>query len=368
MLRSALRTWPVLLLLASLILAPAAHAEKTSWFVNATSGNDNNPGTRTSPCQTINGCLSKNVQPGDTIHVEAGSYGCFYVDKSGVAGAPISFVGASGVIVNTGNCGNGVYIATNQHDIAIRGFEIGGFSAAGIGATGGGSYNLTFSRNVIHDNGGGGVIVVGADCVTISGNRVYNNAYTETNSTSGISIYEFVLQPNCSALADGFRNHITRNEGFNNDNRFPGATDGNCIIVDDMRHTQSAPHVVYNGPTLIYGNYCHDNGGRGIHVYSSDNVSIYGNTVANNCKNLAICLANPPDGVGEINCGACGGVIANNNVITPSANEYGVAYRGQSGMPNAADGNRICASGFGDHYFDPMQGNTWGVHNRSNCG
>lgn len=356
--------WLFLFVLVPLMLMPAVRADASSWYVNANIGNDSNLGTtQNSPCKTINGCLDKDVQPGDTIYVAPGNYDCFGINKSGAAGLPITFTGGPNVTISGGTCGNGIFIANKQHDIVIKNFEIANFSDAGIAATGGEAYNLTISHNIVHGNNGGGITLVGSDCVTVSWNKVYENAYTAPNDTSGISLYEFTTQPNCKPAADGFRNHIAHNEGFGNDNRFPNATDGNCIIIDDMRHTQNAPIVPYYGPTLIIDNYCHDNGGRGIHVFSSDNVSIQSNTVTNNCKNLVVCPANSNNAQGEINCIDCGGVTANNNLILPSSNEYGVAYRNQSNAPNSADSNKINTSGFGDHQFDPLSGNTWGAKN-----
>jgi parallel beta-helix repeat protein len=359
-----LRKWLFVFLLIPLVLISSAQADASSWYVNAATGNDGNQGTtKSTPCQTISGCLNKNIQPGDTIYVAAGNYTCFGINKSGAAGLPITLTGDGSVTISGGTCGNGIFIGNKIHDITIQNLEIANFSDAGIAATGGEAYNLTISHNIIHGNNGGGIILVGSDCVTVSWNIVYENAFTAPNDTSGISLYEFTTQPNCKTSTDGFRNHVAHNEGYGNDNKFSGATDGNCIIIDDMRHTQNQPIVPYYGPTLIIDNYCHDNGGRGIHVYSSDNVSIQSNTATNNCKNLVVCPEDSNKAQGEINCNDCGGVQANYNLILPSSNEYGVAYRNQSNTPNSADNNQINISGYGDHKFDPTQGNTWGAKN-----
>ena len=50
-------------------------------------------------------------------------------------------------------------------------------------------------------------------------------------------------------------------------------TDGNGIIYDTCRG---------EGATLIENNLCYDNGGRGIHAFMSDNITIRHNTVYQN--------------------------------------------------------------------------------------
>ena len=54
-------------------------------------------------------------------------------------------------------------------------------------------------------------------------------------------------------------------------------SDGNGIIIDDFRNTQQnkAP---YPYKTLVENNVCYFNGGKGIHVFFSDNVTVRNNT------------------------------------------------------------------------------------------
>ena len=60
------------------------------------------------------------------------------------------------------------------------------------------------------------------------------------------------------------------------------------IACEDTRHTQKpggiydVRGVPYTGRTYIANNIVHDNGGRGIHVYSSDHVDVVNNTSYNN--------------------------------------------------------------------------------------
>ncbi|NJK87032.1 MAG: DUF1565 domain-containing protein [Bacteroidales bacterium] len=60
-------------------------------------------------------------------------------------------------------------------------------------------------------------------------------------------------------------------------------TDGNGIILDDFHCSQSwdigqTGGVNYPHASLIENNLCYNNGGRGIHIFNSDNATIRNNT------------------------------------------------------------------------------------------
>src|SRR5262249_59863401 len=76
--------------------------------------------------------------------------------------------------------------------------------------------------------------------------------------------------------APGFHNVIAQNIAHDNSNP-PGGTDGNGIIFDDGRHTQS-DKLPYTPATLIENNLVYFNGGGGIHVFRSTNVTVRNNT------------------------------------------------------------------------------------------
>jgi hypothetical protein len=80
----------------------------------------------------------------------------------------------------------------------------------------------------------------------------------------------------------GYKNFILNNVSHNNQEYIPfyelgKITDGNGIIVDDNKNTQSN-NVPYDGRTLVANNIVYNNGGSGIHDYSSAHVDIVGNT------------------------------------------------------------------------------------------
>jgi parallel beta-helix repeat protein len=89
-------------------------------------------------------------------------------------------------------------------------------------------------------------------------------------------------------------------------------TDGNGIIIDDFRNTQlNSTNGIYKAATLIENNLVVDNGGRGIHVFLSDNVVIRNNTAYMNLKDKN--LMNGPRN-GELSAVKSGNVVFVNNL------------------------------------------------------
>ena len=94
----------------------------------------------------------------------------------------------------------------------------------------------------------------------------------------------------------------------------PSHSDGNGIIIDDFRNSQSsnsASNYVFN--TLVENNLAYGNGGKGIHIFLSDNVTIRNNAAYwNNCDEL-----NPATWRGELS-----NVLGSNNIWV---NNIGIA-------------------------------------------
>ncbi|WP_299895179.1 T9SS type A sorting domain-containing protein [uncultured Aquimarina sp.] len=153
------------------------------------------------------------------------------------------------------------------------------------------SHHIIVRNNYVHDFPGNGIAIGGSDVVLIEGNLVEHCAYQSHNGNSGISSYQpsnlnvngFPEYPNHRII---YKNNISRYNvnlrGFlGGGNRL---TDGNGIIVDDHIQDQKENGTPYNGRTLLIGNVCYGNGGRGINVFSSNNVDVYNNTLYDNAQ------------------------------------------------------------------------------------
>lgn len=322
----------------------------TNYYVSPSGSNSNNGTSVASAFQTLNFAANQSA-PGDTIFVLNG----IYTNPSS----------ASNVldIYTTGNASNGiVYInypghtptiklnANNWSGIALQGVDyitIDGFQIVGNNdaisleialaeatntnnpATSGNGIGITREynndNNKPHHNtirnctiskcGGAGIYTYRADYTTIANNTIFECGWYSPYGNSGISLYQ---NWNSDSLQIT-KNLVVGNTCYRNENYIPfvfvgSITDGNGIIIDDFRNTQNeSTQGFYLGKTLITNNLVYANGGRGIHVYLSDNIDIVNNTCFENCQSPAI-----QDG--EFTAYASDTIKFINNIAMPSGN------------------------------------------------
>ncbi|MEO7716402.1 MAG: hypothetical protein ABIY70_09370 [Capsulimonas sp.] len=89
---------------AALAFATSAHAQATRTWVSGV-GDDVNPCSRTAPCKTFAGAISKTAAGGEIDTLDPGGYGAVTITKSitidgGGSHSSILFSGTNGVIVN----------------------------------------------------------------------------------------------------------------------------------------------------------------------------------------------------------------------------------------------------------------------------
>lgn len=169
------------------------------------------------------------------------------------------------------------------------------------------------------------------DYYHIEGNIVHHNASTNLYQMSGISVYEAQKFDN----APGFHIKVRNNVSFANQilfdcvaNNLPAQchSDGNGIIIDDFHNSQANGNGVnYSAQTLVENNLVFNNGGAGIAVFLSDNVTIRNNTAYFNSID--------PQNGGTWRAEMSNSFSANNlwvnniAVANPSINSNNVAYQ-----------------------------------------
>lgn len=191
-----------LLLAAALTLAePSASAQAVRTWVSGV-GDDANPCSRTAPCKTFPGAISKTAAGGEISVLDAGSFGAVTITKSitingrGVV-AGISASSTNGIIINnvTGvpmavnirnldliglNGLNGILVVgAAPTSVVVENLRISGFNTTGIDATpsAGGNINLSVKSTLITNSTGSGInadatngpVNVLLDGVTING-------------------------------------------------------------------------------------------------------------------------------------------------------------------------------------------------------
>jgi parallel beta-helix repeat protein len=286
---------------------PLPAVRNANVFYVSPTGKDENPGTKALPWRTPSKATS-SLKAGQTALFESGTYteGLF-IQKSGAKGRPITFKAAPGatpMIKLTDYNAGGAQVSGASY-IRVEGFDFSYIGAPGPFPPENGygdgmmatanddrvkSHHVEFVGNKVHNFPGGGIGGLQADYLLIEGNTVWGNSFWSPYDTSGISLYQTANHD----VAPGYHNIIRGNTVFGNQNRVPDKylgeiTDGNCIIIDDQRRYQNklsnkTGDGPYQSATLVENNVCAGNGGRGVHVFNSDNVMVRNNTMYSNMK------------------------------------------------------------------------------------
>jgi parallel beta-helix repeat protein len=346
-------------------------------FYVAPTGNDSGPGSADQPWKTVYKA-TEALMPGQTVLIRDGTYGGgLNLKRSGEPGKPISFRAAPGAkpVLISSQKGQGGVSFEGASYINLSGLDFeytapGAEQAKGEQADDGIAifdgpgpklpHHINISGNTVHNFPGGGISTGLADYVTIEGNTVWENARWSKYDNSGISLY----QNKNFDLAPGIHNIVRGNTVFANENRVPGGgigsttiTDGNCIIIDDSRQTQKfladkTQYPAYVSTTLVENNICSGNGGRGVHVYSSDHVLARHNTLFRNAFTLGI--------DGELTAVDASDVRFVNNVVYAAAGEpatvtyntQGVVFENNLYFGTVNMANRSASDRVGDPLFE----------------
>jgi parallel beta-helix repeat protein len=272
---------------ASIILLLLANAHATEWYVSL-EGDDSTGLTLDEAFTSINRAAGK-VNPGDTIWVADGAYHeAVYIERSGDPEQWITFkaINRHGAKIRVDDDYSRAFEVRANY-IIVDGFDLVASGTYGLGIhVTPGRHHITAINNDVHDCGESGIGSVDSDYIVVENNIVARNGWLMPYCGSGISLYGGFR----SDSKPGFHNIVRNNISYGNDNG-PDThqTDGNGIIIDDLRCTQDwhddsiAPEDGYNGiETLVEGNLCFNNGGAGVMVYLSNNVTVRNNTCYGN--------------------------------------------------------------------------------------
>ena len=176
----------MLIVLFAAVLPTIAHAQATRTWVSGV-GDDANPGSRTSPCKTFAGAISKTAPGGEIDALDPGGFGAVTITKSitidgGSQVASILVSGTNGIVISAGlsdvviirnikfqglgpgSAGHGLSgIRINTCGmVVIQNCEIEGFSVDGIHMeVGANPCNLSVSNTRITNCTNDGVLVKG---------------------------------------------------------------------------------------------------------------------------------------------------------------------------------------------------------------
>jgi len=354
----------VIVILLLLFNLTATHVLATNYYVSALIGNNSFSGTSPlAPFATLPRAHSF-TNPGDTVFAMNGTYSSspdgvviVRITRSGTAAQPIVYKNFSGHTPFIDfNVWTAIKVTGGASYIVIDGFKIRGnnrnivlsdalnqpgscanttgspnpiFNGSGIDVSGN-THHVVVRNCEVYECGGTGIGTGFADYVTIENNLVYNNCWYSKYGNSGISMNESWDYDNNTT---NFKMIIRNNIVYGNRLYVPwrsgticqGITDGNGIILDINQNTG------YLGKFLVENNVVYRNGGRGIHVYKSDNATVRNNSTFKNC-------ASPELSEGEITVITASNVEVYNNIMYARDGER---VNTLSGFTNFSNDNNI---------------------------
>jgi hypothetical protein len=282
-----------------LLASAPSHAQATRTWVSGV-GDDVNPCSRTAPCKTFAGAISKTFINGEINCLDPGGYGAVTITKSitidctGTFGSILAS-GTTGIIINATNTSGTDPLTT----VRLRGLSINGAGASGAVGTRTGirGINILAAHAVFIDD----VVIAGftlqgiSDTRTVPGQLSIRNSLIRDNAgvgilaaASGAGNGKVTIENTHSignnfgvATAVGNRVEIARSVFSDNTTAGIEADGGASVGVDSsiVSHNGvglmpgtilfSNSEISYNttalsGPTLSFGNNrIHDNGSLG---------------------------------------------------------------------------------------------------------
>jgi hypothetical protein len=218
---------PMLAMLAAILMpvlfASPASAQATRTWISGV-GDDVNPCSRTAPCKTFAGAISKTASGGEIDTLDPGGFGGVTVTKAmtladeGVGEAGILVAGTNGITVNCATDPNCVVVVRG---LVIDGGPIGSNSLNGVRFVAGRSLIVenTTIRNFTGGSPNGNGISFnpssgGAETLIVDNCSITTNGVNGgVNNTTGGGIF---IQPTGSAVVNAvIRNsHVSNNNGY----------------------------------------------------------------------------------------------------------------------------------------------------------
>jgi Right handed beta helix region len=291
----------LILTLILVSITAVAHAQATRTWVSGV-GDDANPCSRTAPCKTFAGAISKTASPGIINCLDPGGFGAVTITKSimidctGTLGSILSS-GVQGVIVNALTTdkiilrnidisGAGTTLGTNGVNIVqagsvqLQGVNIETYSGRGVETTNSSNTISVFLdhcdiTNVNQQGVLGLATATGATKLTVS------NSYISNNGGDGIDL----ASPNASS-AVAYNNIISKNGGVgfqietSGDN---GALESNTISLNATGVNANPGATIRLTRNTIFGSTANGIGGGGGTTKCFGTNMIDGNTGSQTC-------------------------------------------------------------------------------------
>jgi Right handed beta helix region len=264
------------------LFPPLVYAQATRTWVSGV-GDDANPCSRTAPCKTFAGAISKTAVAGEIDTLDPGGFGAVTITKSmtidgvsGLAGVLVS--GTNALVVNAGSSDvvilrnldiNGVgtglagILILGAGDVRVENCKIYGFSGRGIDdhRTSG---HLFVTNTVVSNNGQTGILAMSGGGSTLAVS--IDHVQMHSNGNTGF------------AITGGARATVVHSLATSNASHGFYADSGAVLDLDDSVSFGNVNNGIaaLSGATIRLSNTSVTNNGTGLYAAPGSNILSYG--------------------------------------------------------------------------------------------
>ena len=267
--RQILLTFAISLLMAGILAPHAVQAQASRTWVSGV-GDDANPCSRTAPCKTFAGAISKTAAGGEIDVLDPGGFGAVTITKA------ITLDGGGGQVASIVVAGtNGINVAAGVNDIIVlRNLSINGVGSGinGINYTNGKGLVVEHCNVMGFTSSGINVAPTAGGQATISDSTLQNNANAILFTTVA-----------SSAAIGGLvsRTLVTHNTGTGVGGTAGAGHPGLGIVIDRLVASFNGTGVSTSGAGVDLGSSTIIGNGTGISQTSGGTVSSYKNNQIN---------------------------------------------------------------------------------------
>jgi hypothetical protein len=258
-------------LVTAICLVPAlAHAQATRTWVSGV-GDDANPCSRTAPCKTFAGAISKTAEFGEIDTLDPGGFGGVTITKSitldgtsGIAGVLVS--GTNAIIINAGS----------TDTVILRNLDINGVNTGLAGV------RIIQAGDVRVENCKIYGFAKGIEDTRTGGHTFVSDTVISENLQTGILV-------NPGASAPGLALHLDRVQLHHNTNSGIAVLNSARAIIGNSWATSNGAHGFYAESSAIVdinNSWSTGNGNSGIVSLGSATVRLSNTTVTGNALGL----------------------------------------------------------------------------------
>jgi hypothetical protein len=255
--------------LTPMLASAPAHAQATRTWVSGV-GDDVNPCSRTAPCKTLAGAISKTASPGEIDCLDPGGFGTVTITKSITidcgGGGIVGSVLASGV--------NGIIINAAGANVILRNLSINGAGVT-LGVRG---VSILAANSVVIENSQ--IMNFTQQCIAdvrpTAGNLAVNNVDGRFCALAGIG----------TATTNGVLKLSVNNVRFTNDgNGVSLSTNTTAMISNSVLSDNSSNGIDSEGAIVFADGNAIANNATGV-LNNGGNVRLSNNNIANNTAGI----------------------------------------------------------------------------------